>query len=187
MIVATLLACAVNVAPVTMAAVIQVEHGSPVAINVNHLTGPQPRAATVQEAVDIARRYIAAGYTVDMGWSQLNSANLVPFGMTVEDAYDECKNIAAGGAVLSAFYARAVQRFGEGQRALQSALSGYNTGSLLAGFTNGYVGKYYIGAIPPAPVQAPTAAVAPVHPTRPAAAAFTTVAYDRPGYAFRIN
>lgn len=144
MLTAALLACALNVAPATMEAVILVEHGSPFALNVNHLVGRQPHPATVQEAIAAARRYIAAGYTVDMGWSQLNSANLVRFDYSVEDAYDECKNVAAGGAVLYAFYGKAVQRFGEGQPALMHAISGYNTGDIMtAGFLNGYVGKYY--------------------------------------------
>jgi type IV secretion system protein VirB1 len=171
LITAALLACAVNVAPVTMEAVIRVEHGSPYALNVNHLVGQQPHPATVQEAIATARRYIAAGYSVDMGWSQLNSTNLVRFGYAVEDAYDECKNVAAGGAVLSAFYGRAVQRFGEGQPALMHALSGYNTGDLQRGFFNGYVGRYYINALPAEPRTTP-------HPPSPQV--WTTVAYHRP-------
>ena len=77
MIPAALLACALNVAPVTLEAVIGVESGgNPLALNVNGLAGPQPRAGTPDEAATIARRYIAAGYSVDIGLMQINSRNL---------------------------------------------------------------------------------------------------------------
>lgn len=179
MISAALLACAVNVAPVTMDKIVHVEfRGDLLAIHVNRLTGPQPHASTVQEAVAIANHFIAAGYTVDLGMVQLNSANLGRFGYTVMDAFDGCKNIAAGAAVLSAFYGKAVQRFGEGQQALAAALSGYNTGDLQRGFDNGYVGKYYISTTPARPAG---------KSTPPAEPAFTTVAYDRPGLDLHIN
>lgn len=159
MIAASLLACAINVAPATMDAVIRVEGGSPTAINVNKLTGPQPHATSVTDAIRITKHYVAAGYTVDMGWSQLNSANLPRLRYTVEDAFDECKNVAAGGVVLSGFYGRAVERFGEGQNALAHALSSYNTGDFQRGFDNGYVGRYYISV----PVsRAPSIPVLPV-------------------------
>jgi type IV secretion system protein VirB1 len=177
MIAATLLACALNVAPTTMDAIVRVESGGdPLAIHVNHLAGLQPHAMTVPEAASIIRHYMAAGYTVDIGYSQLNSANLPRLGYTVEDALDRCKNIAGGGAILSGFYSKAVQQFGEGQRALMAALSAYNTGDLQHGFANGYVGKYYI--------HAPLASShAPALPVRFASA--TTFApiqvYTRPG------
>ena len=173
---AALLACAVNVAPVTMDAVIRVEHGSQLAIHVNKLIGRQPQARTVTEAAGIVRSYIARGFTVDMGWSQLNSANLPHFGYTVEDAFDDCKNIAAGGAVLSAFYAMAVPIYGEGQTALKHALSGYNTGDLQRGFINGYVGRYYVNVTPPTLDAAVKPPARPVAPPAPA-----MLAYVRPG------
>ena len=175
---AAVLACAINVAPTTMAAIVRVESGGDaLALHVNHLTGPQPHAATVQEAASIVRRYIAAGYTVDIGYSQLNSANLARLGYTVEDALDGCKNIAAGGAILSGFYGKAVQRFGEGQRALMAALSGYNTGDLQRGFANGYVGRYYIDAA--LPVPSPAIARALTWPAVTPAASIQV--YVRPG------
>lgn len=180
MIAAAILACAVHVAPTTMDAIVRVESGGDaLALNVNHLAGPQPHAATVQEAAVIIRRYMAAGYTVDIGYSQLDSANLARLGYTVEDALDDCKNIAGGGAILSGFYGKAVQQFGEGQRALMAALSGYNTGDPQRGFANGYVGKYYINAtLPPAPLPARIAGAL----TWPAAAPVASIqVYVRPG------
>lgn len=147
MIAAALLACAVNVAPATMEAVIRVESGgNPLALNVNHLPGPQPHASTVTEAADLARRYIADGYTVDIGIAQINSRNLAALGYSVEDALDPCRGISGGAAILSADYARAVQQFGEGQKALQAALRAYNTGSFYRG--DAYLARYYVSGTP---------------------------------------
>ncbi len=68
MIAAALLACAANVAPVTLEAVMRVESGgNPLALNVNHLAGPQPHPATLAEAAAIAQGYVTRGYSVDLG------------------------------------------------------------------------------------------------------------------------
>jgi len=124
MITAALLACALNVAPSTMAAIIQAESGgNTLALHVNKFTGPQPHAATIQEAASIARKFIAAGYTVDLGASQVNNRNLLALGYTIEDALDPCSNIRGGAAILTADYAAAAERLGEGQRALLAAIT----------------------------------------------------------------
>ncbi len=144
MISAALLACALNVHPVTLEAIVRVESGgNPLALNVNRLAGPQPRAASVADAVREAERYIARGHSVDLGLAQINSRNLPRLGLTIEQVLDPCTNIAAGGRILTANYADAAGRWGEGQTALRAALSAYNTGNFSAGFRNGYVAKYY--------------------------------------------
>lgn len=144
MIAAALLACAANVAPVTLEAVIRVESGgNPLAINVNHLSGPQPRPTSLADAVAAAQSYVARGYNVDLGLMQVNSRNLAALGVTIEQVLDPCANVRAGAVILTANYAEAVRSRGEGQRALQAALSAYNTGSFYRGFANGYVARYY--------------------------------------------
>ena len=144
MIPAALLACALNVAPVTLEAVIRVESGGdPLSLNVNRLAGPQPHAATIAEAVTLAQGYIARGYSVDLGLMQVNSRNLDALGYTIEQVLDPCTNIRGGAAILTVDYAEAARSKGEGQGALQAALSAYNTGSFYRGFANGYVAKYY--------------------------------------------
>ena len=144
MISAALLACAMNVSPVTLEAIVRVESGgNPIALNVNRLAGRQPRASSAAEAARLAHSYIAQGFSVDLGWMQVNSRNLPRLGLTVEQVLDPCTNIAAGGRILTANYADAVRRWGEGQVALQAALSAYNTGNFSAGHRNGYVAKYY--------------------------------------------
>jgi len=181
---AALLACAVGVAPETMNAIVGVESGGRVlALHVNHLTGPQPsQAGTVEDAVATAQRFTRLGYTVDMGLTQLNSHNLARLGYDWKDAFDPCKNLAAGAKILSGFYGQAVGVYGEGQRALMSALSGYNTGSLWKGFNNGYVARYYINA--PLATKIETAKIEIV---KKPMKQFTSVVYNRPGYGSVIN
>ena len=144
MIAADLLACAMNVAPVTLEAVVQVESGGdPLSLNVNHLAGPQPHPTTLVEAAGVAQSYIAQGYSVDLGLMQVNNRNLPALGLTITEVLDPCTNIKGGAAILTANYAEAVRSRGEGQGALQAALSAYNTGNFYRGFENGYVAKYY--------------------------------------------
>ena len=72
MIAAALLACAATEAPVTLEAIVRVESGgNPLALNVNHLAGPQPHPATLAEAVSLAESYIGQGYSVDLGLMQI--------------------------------------------------------------------------------------------------------------------
>lgn len=154
--------CAPSVHPVTMAAIVRVESGgNPLAINVNRLASPQPRASSPAEAARLAHHYIARGLSVDSGLAQVNSRNLAALGYTVEEMFaSPCKNLAAGAAILTQCYLRAVPLYGEGQRALHAAASCYNAGNFQRGFANGYVAKFTGGYTVPAlagaaPVPAP--------------------------------
>jgi type IV secretion system protein VirB1 len=131
--------------PVTLEAVIEVEsRGDALALHVNGQATQPHRPADAREAAALARNYIAQGYSVDLGLTQVNSRNLPALGYTVEEVLnDPCTNIRAGAAVLTADYAAAVRVHGEGQAALQAALSAYNTGDFNRGFANGYVARYY--------------------------------------------
>jgi type IV secretion system protein VirB1 len=181
MITAALLACALTVAPATTEKITQAESGgNPLALYVNHLVGPQPHATSRSEAAAIARRYTAAGYTVDIGVMQINSRNLAGLGFTIEDALDPCTNVRGGGAILTANYERAVAHFGEGQQALL-AISAYNTGDWQRGFQNGYVAR--VTGIPAiANLSIPTKAPPPPNPY-----SATTVAYSREDLHVRIE
>lgn len=147
-------ACAPTVAAPTVQQIIDVEsNGNPLAISVNGANlSFQPQDAG--DAATIARSYIQAGYTVDMGLMQVNSTNLSRLGYSVEDMFDACKNLRAGSTVLTNFYKLAVTQYpGNPQAALQAALSAYNTGSFTAGFANGYVARYFGGTPASGPVQ----------------------------------
>lgn len=120
MLPAAFLACAVGVAPATLEAIIKVESlGNAAATHVNR------------------------NGTVDLGLMQINSTNLPAFGLSASQVMDPCTNIRVGTAILRRVYASAVSIYGEGQKALQVALSMYNTNSPYRGFANGYVAKYY--------------------------------------------
>ena len=135
-------ACAPGVAPETLAAIAQTESGlNAFAIGINGPGGGAVLAATRQEAVERAHALLRDGRSIDLGLMQINSRNLGWLGLSVEDAFDPCRNIAAGARVLIAF-------------------SGYNTGHPRRGFENGYVARVLAAsagniASGPAPAAAP--------------------------------
>lgn len=141
-----ILACAPGVAPTTIQEIIRVESTkNPIAVNINTKGGmpyPYKKPKTKREAIALTRSAIAAGHTVDMGYMQINSANLKWMGYTVDDMFHECKNLQAGSNYLKILYTEAARIFGPGQKALLAALSKYNTGSFYKGFYNGYVARY---------------------------------------------
>lgn len=132
--------CAPTVAPGTVLAIVQTESsGDPFALNVNG--GRQPaRQTNAVDAAATARRYVAAGYSVDLGLGQINSRNMRWLGLNWETVFDPCTNVAALGRVLTTNY-NAVKPGRDPQTALRVALSMYNTGSQTRGFRNGYVAK----------------------------------------------
>lgn len=153
MIAAALLACAANIAPATLDAVIAVESGGdPLAIFDNttrRIWHPHDQ----DEAIARARRLIAAGHVIDLGLMQVDSVNLPALGLSVAQVFDPCTNIRAGGEILTRDYAYAVRLLGPGQAALKIALSLYNTGDAHRGFKNGYVARYYGRAAMPVAVD----------------------------------
>lgn len=163
--------CAPTVAPETVLAIIQTESsGEPFALNVNG--GKQPaRKTSAADAAATARRYVAAGYSVDLGLGQINSRNMRWLGLTWETVFDPCTNVAALARVLTTNY-NSVKAGRDPQTALRVALSMYNTGSQTRGFRNGYVAKVernagtYQLAAPSAPLIHAVAEPAPVDQRR---------------------
>lgn len=134
-------ACAPFVASPTMIAIIGHESaGNPWALGVN---GQQRFVKPVDypSAVAEAKRLIAQGASIDMGLMQINSRTMVTLGLTVEQVYEPCANVYAGGVVLTRNYVNASKKFGDPQAALLAALSAYNTGNFQSGFKNGYVDR----------------------------------------------
>jgi type IV secretion system protein VirB1 len=132
--------CAPTVAPDTALAIIITEsHGDPFALNVNGARQPL-RQTSAADAAFTARRYIAAGYSVDLGLGQINSRNMRALGLTWDTIFDPCTNIAALGQILTQNY-NSVSAGRDPQSALRMAFSLYNTGNRSRGFRNGYVAK----------------------------------------------
>lgn len=149
--------CAPWVAPSTLAAIVRTESGfKPLAIGVNGGARLARQPSGIEEAVATAKWLIANGYNIDLGLGQINSANLSKTGLSVEAAFDPCRNLAAAAAILQWNYKSASRQAPSEQSALQAALSAYNTGSFSRGFSNGYVqkviGNAQGGAVSPIPL-----------------------------------
>lgn len=98
---------------------------------------------SAQEAAETARKLIDAGHLVGIGLTQINSQNLRGLGVTVEELFDPCTNLAVGARLLRSFYQQALRsgRYANVDQALGAAVSAYNTGNFSDGFANGYVSK----------------------------------------------
>lgn len=136
--------CAPSVAPETLVSVVHTESKfDTLAIGVNARGIRAEVPATPTAAARIARSLIAKGYNIDLGLGQINSANLRWLGLSVEDTFDPCRNLAAAARVLSSNFLYAARTQGSSARAISVALSMYNTGSQARGFGNGYVARVY--------------------------------------------
>jgi len=105
------------------------------ALNVNGYG--RVRTSSAEETVATAERLIDEGYSVDLGLMQINSRHLTQLHLTVAQAFEPCTNLKAGAKILQEAYQQAAGVFGPGQRALQAALSTYNTGDPSRGLANG--------------------------------------------------
>lgn len=123
--------CAPEVHHMTMSAIIKQESGgNPYALNDN-TNKKSYKPKTFNEALQIAKRLIATGASVDIGLAQINSKNLPGLRLSVEDVLDPCKNIMASQTILKEGWARSG---GD----LKRTLSAYNTGK-----TNSKIGAAY--------------------------------------------
>lgn len=137
-----ILACAPQVAPSTMRAIVRVESGGrPYALNVNGAQKLLRQPRSRHEAEAWASWLVARGYSVDLGLAQVNSGNLARLGLSPAQLLDPCINLRAGARILTESYLGAARRYGGGQTALRAALSAYNTGNYRAGLANGYVAR----------------------------------------------
>lgn len=158
-------ACAPAAAPSTLLAVARVESGvEPFAIGVNGQPGLGLHPRSKAGAIQAAEALIAANRNIDLGIAQINVRNLARLRLTVADAFDPCRNLAAATTLLASEFQRAATTQGEGQAALKTALSRYNTGDDLRGFRNGYVARVVHAAqllapqaVAPRPDAKPTA------------------------------
>jgi type IV secretion system protein VirB1 len=109
----------------------------------DNTTGQSYHPRSRVEAVAQAQALISAGHNIDMGIGQINSRTAARLGLTVFNAFDACRNMAAAGAVMEANYRKARASSSSPQQALAAMLSMYNTGNAWRGFGNGYVGRVY--------------------------------------------
>ncbi len=118
--------CAPQVAPVTMAAIVQTESGGwPWTIHDN-TTGQSSRFRSQAQAVAMARILIAQGHKLDIGLAQIDSGNLIWLGLTVQQVFSPCTNLRAAQRILIGAYRQAGAN---GTQSLDGAFQAYNSGN----------------------------------------------------------
>lgn len=138
--------CAPHVAVETLAAVARTESGFDTLALHDNTTGRTYHPATREDAIASGVELATVGrHSVDVGLMQVNSANLARMGLTLADAFDPCRNLAAADRVLVDGYTAPVPGQ-DPQPAVRQALSRYNTGNASRGVSNGYVARVQASA-----------------------------------------
>lgn len=149
--------CVPDVHPKTMAAIVRVESTAQKYVISDDGPGNLPYSerkallrsfypSSLEEAAGIAKDLIGRGHWVGLGLTQIASRHLPGRGLSVEQALDPCTNLREGGRILVDSYVSALKRYPDPQEALYAAISAYNTGNFVAGFSNGYVQKVVTAA-----------------------------------------
>jgi type IV secretion system protein VirB1 len=157
--------CAPDVHYDTMRRIAQVESSfNPFAIGiVGAALDRQPRDRA--EALATAGRLEREGRNYSVGLMQVNKHNFRRYGLTLETAFEPCRNLRAAGHILKDCFARA-RGAGDAanareQAALRAAISCYYSGNFTTGFRHGYVKKVVAAGAPPMIAGAPADATAP--------------------------
>ena len=135
--------CGPQVSLVTMAAIVRTESGfNPYAIGVVHgRLARQP--ASLAEAVATAHALAAGGWNFSVGLAQVNRANWPRHGLSEQSAFDPCRNLAAGAAILQGCFELArrarTDTPSDSQSVLHASLSCYASGNFSTGYRTGYV------------------------------------------------
>jgi type IV secretion system protein VirB1 len=124
--------CAPEVPPQTMESIVRVESGfNPYAIGVvGGRLARQPE--NLAEAIATARALESAGWNYSLGLAQINKTNFPQHNLTIETAFDGCRNLQAGAKILTDCYSVATEKFGEAE-AWARAFSCYYSGNFSRG------------------------------------------------------
>jgi type IV secretion system protein VirB1 len=171
-----LLTCAPQVDTRTALALIRVESTSnPHAIGVvGGQLERQPRHRA--EALATAKALQRDGWNFSVGLAQINVHNLDRLGLSLDTAFEPCRNLGAMQAVLGECHQRANQRANKPgtnpQHALRLALSCYYSGNFSTGFRHGYVQRIERASrdhpLPVAEPSSPDTTSTPQTPAQPA-------------------
>ena len=104
------------------------------------------------EALATTKALRAGGWNFSVGLGQINVRNLGRLGLTVEQAFDPCANLAAMQRLLGDCFERAGLKERSPQLALRRALSCYYSGNFVTGFREGYVNRV-LHALDPSAVR----------------------------------
>lgn len=144
--------CAPKVSPVLMQALVRTESGwQPFAIGMDKAQGVIKQPASLPEAVATAKTLVAAGRKFSVGLAQIHVSNVALYGMTWEQAFDACQNLAVGQKILWNFYHRASASGYSGVAAIWAALRGYNSGGVDREVSDEYANRIfvYMSSAPP--------------------------------------
>ena len=187
--------CAPQISPVLMQALVRAESAwQPFAIGMDKAQGTVKQPASLSEAVATAKELAAAGRKFSVGLAQIHVSNVNLYGMTWEQAFDACENLAVGQKILWNFYHRASASGYSGVAAIWAALRGYNSGGVDRAVSDEYANRIF-AYMSSAPAQVQIGVGVPV--TTPAsqksASPFTVAATaakasntQRPGEALDI-
>ncbi len=187
--------CAPQVSPVLMQALVRTESAwQPLAIGMDKAQGTVKQPATLVEAIATAKELAASGRKFSVGLAQIHVSNVALYGMTWEQAFDACENLAVGQKILWNFYHRASASGYSGVAAIWAALRGYNSGGVDRAMSDEYANRIfaYMSSAPPQ-VQLGTGvpvalglAAASVLPVAAAATPADSAKAKRPGESLDI-
>lgn len=159
--------CAPQIDPMTMAALVRTESGfNPYAIGV--VRGRlQRQPSNLAEAIATTRALEAAGWNFSAGLAQVSRANWLAYGLTEQNAFEPCRSVAVGAAILQRCFMSAHRAQADTQAALQASLSCYGSGDFSTGYRTGYVQRVMKNVqqpVPTFPITVPPIAPIPVLP-----------------------
>ena len=160
--------CAPQIASSTLAAIVRTESEfNPYAIGV--VGGRLLRQPTsLDEGIATVRALDANGWNYSVGLAQVNRSNWPQLGLNPQNAFDPCRNLAAGATILQDCFRLARASHADVQQALRQSLSCYASGDFSTGYRTGYVQRVVDNAaarlVPMVPAIVPTVSPVPVVP-----------------------
>ena len=97
--------------------------------------------ASQHEALEWLAYFRRYNIFVDLGLMQVSTAEAQRRGLPAADLLEPCTNLRTGWQILEDDYRLETKVYGPGQKALQHAISRYNTGDAQRGIDNGYLGR----------------------------------------------
>lgn len=113
--------CAPDIAPVTIAAIVQQESGGNPFLLHDNTTKKSWQPINATASARLAYELIKSGHSVDIGLAQINNRNLSALGLKVEDVLDPCTNLRAAQSILKTAWEQSGHD-------LRKTLAAYNTG-----------------------------------------------------------
>lgn len=154
--------CAPQVSPVLMQALVRTESAwRPFAIGMDAKHGTVKQPDTLDEAIATAKSLAASGKKFSVGLAQIHISNVNHFGLSWEQAFNPCTNLALGQKLLWSFYNQAAASGYAGTSAVWAALRGYNSGGVHRTVSNDYANRIFAHMTNAQPgLQLPAAATA---------------------------